>query len=123
MAAKQKYRQRGCVILSIGLGEIFVVLLVAFFVVGPEDLPKIARTLAIWVKKIRTTMKELTTSFENELELEKVKKDVGNLPSEVEKAQQEVFKQASEAKILAKEQTNTIKDNIITPVLSEEGIK
>ena len=76
MAAKQKYRQRGCVILSIGLGEIFVVLLVAFFVVGPEDLPKIARTLAIWVKKIRTTMKELTTSFENELELEKVKKDV-----------------------------------------------
>lgn len=109
--------------MSIGLGEIFVVLLVAFFVVGPEDLPKIARTLAIWVKKIRTTMKELTTSFENELELEKVKKDVGNLPSEVEKAQQEVFKQASEAKILAKEQTNTIKDNIITPVLSEEGIK
>ena len=109
--------------MSIGLGEIFVILLVAFFVVGPEDLPKIARTLAIWVKKIRTTMKELTTSFENELELEKVKKDVGNLPSEVEKAQQEVFKQASEAKILAKEQTNTIKDNIITPVLSEEGIK
>ena len=109
--------------MSIGLGEIFVILLVAFFVVGPEDLPKIARTLAIWVKKIRTTMKELTTSFENELELEKVKKDVGNLPSEVEKAQQEVFKQASEAKILAKEQTNTIKDNIITPTLSEEGIK
>lgn len=109
--------------MSIGLGEIFVILLVAFFVVGPEDLPKIARTLAIWVKKIRTTMKELTTSFENELELEKVKKDVGNLPSEVEKAQQEVFKQASEAKILAKEQTNTIKENIITPVLSEEGIK
>ena len=109
--------------MSIGLGEIFVILLVAFFVVGPEDLPKIARTLAIWVKKIRTTMKELTTSFENEIELEKVKKDVGNLPSEVEKAQQEVFKQASEAKILAKEQTNTIKDNIVTPVLSEEGIK
>ena len=109
--------------MSIGLGEIFVVLLVAFFVVGPEDLPKIARTLAIWVKKIRTTMKELTTSFENELELEKVKKDLGTLPSEVEKAQQEVFKQASEVKILAKEQTNTIKDNIITPVLSEEGIK
>ena len=109
--------------MSIGLGEIFVVLLVAFFVVGPEDLPKIARTLAIWVKKIRTTMKELTTSFENELELEKVKKDLGTLPSEVEKAQQEVFKQASEAKILVKEQTNPIKENIVTPTLSEEGIK
>lgn len=109
--------------MSIGLGEIFVILLVAFFVVGPEDLPKIARTLAIWVKKIRTTMKELTTSFENELELEKVKKDVGTLSSEVEKAQQEVFKQASEAKILVKEQTNPLKENIVTPTLSEEGIK
>ena len=36
---------------------------------------------------------------------------------------QAIFKQASEAKILVKEQTNPIKENIVTPTLSEEGIK
>ena len=35
----------------------------------------------------------------------------------------ETFKQASEAKILVKEQTNPLKENIVTPTLSEEGIK
>lgn len=109
--------------MSIGLGEIFVVLLVAFFVVGPEDLPKIARTLALWVKKIRTTMKELTTSFENEMELEKVKKDVNTFSYEVEKAQQEVFKQAAEAEQLTKAQTKHIQENGVIATLSQEGTK
>lgn len=109
--------------MSIGLGEIFVVLLVAFLVVGPEDLPKIARTLALWVKKIRTTMKDLTTSFEKEMELDKVKKDINNFSSEVEKAQQEVFRQAAEAEHLMKAQTQNIQDNTVTATLSQEVTK
>lgn len=82
--------------LSVGIGEVLVILLVAFFVVGPEDLPKIARTLAIWVKKIRNTMKDLTASFENEISLEETKKSFSSVTSEVEKAQAEVLRQAAE---------------------------
>ena len=82
--------------LGIGIGEVLVILLIAFFVVGPEDLPKIARTLAIWVKKIRNTMKDLTASFENEISLEETKKNFSNVTSEVEKAQAEVLRQAAE---------------------------
>ncbi|MDD4084463.1 MAG: twin-arginine translocase subunit TatB [Acholeplasmataceae bacterium] len=109
--------------MSIGLGEIFVVLLVAFLVVGPEDLPKIARTLALWVKKIRTTMKDLTTSFEKEMELDKVKKDINNFSSEVEKAQQEVFRQAAEAEQSMKPQPENIQENTVTATLSQEVMK
>ena len=82
--------------LGIGIGEVLVILLIAFFVVGLEDLPKIARTLAIWVKKIRNTMKDLTASFENEISLEETKKNFSNVTSEVEKAQAEVLRQAAE---------------------------
>lgn len=82
--------------LSIGIGEIFVILLIAFLVVGPEDLPKIARTLALWVKKIRHTMKELTSSFENEMNIEETKKNIRKVSSEVEKAQAELLKHATE---------------------------
>ena len=61
--------------MSIGIGEILLVLVVGFVVVGPEDLPKVARGLAKIVKKLRNMMKDVTKSFEEELELEELKKD------------------------------------------------
>ena len=56
--------------MGIGLGEFVIVLLVAFSIVGPEDLPKVARTLARWVKAARKTMKDISGSFEEDLEQE-----------------------------------------------------
>ena len=53
--------------MSIGIGEILLILVVGFVVVGPEDLPKVARGLAKCVKKIRSLMKDVTKSFEEEL--------------------------------------------------------
>ena len=52
--------------MSIGIGEILLVLVVGFVVVGPEDLPKVARGLAKIVKKLRNMMKDVTKSFEEE---------------------------------------------------------
>ncbi len=89
----------GGISLGIGIGEIFVVLLICFFVVGPEDLPKIARTLAKSVKKIRTTMQEITKSFEEDLEMEELKKtdeEIKKTNSEFERIQQEVLKHAKD---------------------------
>jgi Tat protein translocase TatB subunit len=56
--------------MRIGLVEFVIVLLVAFIIVGPEDLPKVARTLARWVKAARKTMKDISGSFEEDLEQE-----------------------------------------------------
>lgn len=44
---------------NIGFGELVVILLVAFLVVGPKDLPKLARTLAKGIRKLRRLMGEL----------------------------------------------------------------
>lgn len=41
---------------NIGFAEIVVVLMVAFLIVGPKDLPKVARWLARLVKGIRKLM-------------------------------------------------------------------
>ncbi len=43
---------------NIGLGELLIVLLVAYVVVGPRDLPKIARWLARFVRRIRSLNRE-----------------------------------------------------------------
>ena len=44
---------------NIGMFELIVVLLVAFLVVGPKDLPKVARWLGRQIKSIRKLVKEI----------------------------------------------------------------
>lgn len=44
--------------LNIGLAELILVLLVAFLVVGPKDLPKVARALARFVRYLKTKWAE-----------------------------------------------------------------
>ena len=46
---------------NVGFLELVVVLLVAFLVVGPKDLPKVARWIARQVKKCRALLRELKT--------------------------------------------------------------
>lgn len=44
---------------NIGFLELIVVLLVAFLIVGPKDLPKVARWIARQIKSIRRMVNEL----------------------------------------------------------------
>lgn len=86
--------------MSIGFGEILVILLICFLVVGPNDLPKVARGIAKFVKKTRIAMRDISKTFEDELELDEVKKSseqFKKVNSEFEKVQQDVLKHASEA--------------------------
>ena len=48
---------------NIGFSELLLVLLVAFLVVGPKDLPKVARWLGRTVKKSRTSWRRKFAMF------------------------------------------------------------
>jgi sec-independent protein translocase protein TatB len=67
---------------DIGWSEMLVILLVALVVIGPRDLPRVARTMGRWVAKGRAMAREFQNALEDmarEAELDKVK-------SEIEKA-------------------------------------
>jgi sec-independent protein translocase protein TatB len=67
---------------DIGWSEMALILLVALVVIGPRDLPRVARTMGKWVAKGRAMAREFQTALEDmarEAELDKVK-------SEIEKA-------------------------------------
>jgi len=69
-------------VFDIGWSEMAVVLLVALVVIGPKDLPRVARTMGKWVAKGRAMAREFQSALEEmarEAELDKVK-------SEIEKA-------------------------------------
>jgi sec-independent protein translocase protein TatB len=69
-------------VFDIGWSEMAVILLVALVVIGPRDLPRVARTMGRWVAKGRAMAREFQSALEDmarEAELDKVK-------SEIEKA-------------------------------------
>ena len=44
--------------MSIGIGEIIIILLVAFVFVGSDNLPKIAKAVGKFVNKYKTILKD-----------------------------------------------------------------
>ena len=64
---------------NIGAGEILLVLVVAFVIVGPDDLPRVARWLGRMVRKLRTLIRDIKAETgwdEVEKEVREVQKDV-----------------------------------------------
>lgn len=64
---------------TIGSVELLVVILVAFLVVGPRDLPRLMRSAGKWVHRMRIMASEFQHNLDavvKEADLEDLKKDV-----------------------------------------------
>jgi sec-independent protein translocase protein TatB len=64
---------------DIGWSEMAIIMLVALVVIGPKDLPRLARTLGQWVAKGRSMAREFQRSLEDmarEAELDDVKREI-----------------------------------------------
>ena len=64
---------------NIGGAELIVILLIAFVVVGPKDLPKIARALGRTVRSIRSMIEEV----KRETGLDELAKDFNEVERDV----------------------------------------
>jgi len=83
---------------NMGMGELMLVLLIAFVVVGPKDLPKVAKAIARFIRYV----KELVAQFQEETGLDEVMKDL--------KATGEDVKATLKEADLRKEMTGVEKD-------------
>ena len=66
---------------NIGGAELIVILLIAFVVVGPKDLPKIARALGRFVRSIRSMVEEV----KRETGLDELTSDLKTVERDVQK--------------------------------------
>ncbi len=87
---------------NIGAAELILLLLIAFVVVGPNDLPKIARALGRFVRYIRQMIEEVKreTGFDEVAdELKGVERDVkqtlksADIRPDLQKTQQDINKE------------------------------
>ncbi|MEO1020083.1 MAG: Sec-independent protein translocase protein TatB [Pseudomonadota bacterium] len=64
---------------DLGWSEMAIIMLVALIVIGPRDLPRVARTVGRWSAKGRSLMREFQRSMDEmarEAELDDIKKEI-----------------------------------------------
>ena len=92
---------------NIGFAELLLILIIAYVIVGPKDLPKVARWLARMVKRARQLIKEIKAEVgwdEMLQETEDVRKDINqtlkeaDVTADLRDARKELNKSIGEAK-------------------------
>lgn len=61
---------------DMGMWEILLIFVILLIVVGPERLPKLARTLGIWVNKARSMVSSVRSEVERELRVEELRRSI-----------------------------------------------
>ncbi len=61
---------------DIGATELLLVAIIGLVVVGPERLPRLARTIGLWVKRARGQVASIQRDINRELELEDLRKQL-----------------------------------------------
>ena len=65
--------------LDVGWQEIFVIAVITIIVVGPKEIPRVLRTVMLWVRKIKDMAREFQSSIDDiarEAELDDIKKQL-----------------------------------------------
>lgn len=78
---------------DIGFSEIVVIAVVALVVIGPERLPKVARTLGHMFGRLQRYVNEVKADINREMELEELRK----LQSQVQSAARDIEQSMSQA--------------------------
>ena len=84
---------------DIGFWEISLIMLVTLVVVGPERLPKLARTLGAWVNKGRRMISDVKAEVDRELRADELKGSLsGNAIDDLRKMAGEIKSVGDELK-------------------------
>ena len=75
---------------DVGFAEILLLSLVGLLVLGPERLPKVARTLGGLSRKARSSWLNLKRSIEAEIQAEEIRQPIRDFQDEVKSTMDEV---------------------------------
>lgn len=75
---------------DIGFTELALLMLIGLVVLGPERLPRAARTIGLYIRKARNAWGNVKQSVEAELDAEELRKALSQVQEEVEDAGKEL---------------------------------
>ena len=106
----QNDRKGGRGVFNMDIGELLLVLLIAFLVVGPKDLPKVARWVARQVKKL----KRLVDDVKTETGWDEFAKELKDTKADVEKTVREadIGEELREVSQTLKKETDALQQDL-----------
>ena len=99
---------------NIGIGELLIVLVVAFVIVGPDDLPKVARWLGKQVGALKRMIREIKTETgwdDLEREVRDIQKDVKDTVKQMD-VSAELKGAVKDAKVEVEGAVKDVKDGV-----------
>ena len=69
---------------GIGMPELIVIAIIALLVVGPKQLPNLAKSLAKGLRELRRAAEDATEDIKETLKADDIKKDVQDIKSSLE---------------------------------------
>ena len=97
---------------DVGFWEIFLIMILALVVIGPERLPGAARTLGLWVGKSRRFIEGVKSDVEQEFDVSEFKRVIHNQEIQLKELQQQVNQKTLDSMIEegTTEKTHALKD-------------
>lgn len=75
---------------DIGFWELLVIGVLALLVVGPNRLPRLARTLGVWTGRAKLLAQQVRAEVDREIEAESLRDELKKTASDVEKAARDI---------------------------------
>jgi sec-independent protein translocase protein TatB len=99
---------------DVGLSEMMVIAVVALVVIGPERLPKVARTAGLILGRLRRYVSDVKADISREIQLEELKKLQQQINEQVMSAEAAVTKEVREVQSSV--------DSVIKPLATEIAV-
>lgn len=112
---------------EIGFSELLVCFLVALVVLGPEKLPKVARTVGRWTGQAKGYLRNLTAELDREAQLGELRKQLEDAKRAVQDGAQSfkesVHKEASTLQTSVQQEVDAARDAVQTAADDTAGKK
>ena len=105
---------------DVGFSEVVIIAIIALVILGPERLPKVARTLGFWVGKARRMVADVKSDIDREMreselaDLRKLGDEISDVKNEVQSAAGEVADDAGVESVVEsiKKSTDDIQSSV-----------
>ena len=96
---------------DVGFWEISIIALIALLILGPERLPRAARSIGLWVGKARRTLAEVKRDIDRELDASELK-ELKSIKKDLEDTKSVVDKDMTETKAMFEEAATSLNEEI-----------
>lgn len=106
---------------DIGFSELIIIAVVALIVIGPERLPKVARTAGHLLGRLQRYVSDVKSDINREMQLDELKKLQAEVQDSARSLERSVTQEMQSVEHVINETTQSVSE-AVAPVLSPEGI-